>query len=61
MPAQGVLEIDDLEELTANRAERKLTSSAIFLLKLFSPDRETRLAGAKNAAIRPVCRTPRNT
>jgi len=45
--------LEDLEEISPNRDERKLASQAKFFLRLFSPDAEVRLSGAKKCGDPP--------
>ena len=45
--------LEDLEEISPNRAERKLASQAKFFLRLFSPDAKMRLSGAKKCGDPP--------
>ncbi len=45
--------VEELEEISPSRAERKLANSAKFLLRLSSPDREIRMSGAKKCGDPP--------
>ena len=45
--------LEDLEEISPNRDERKLASQAKFFLRLFSPDAKMRLSGAKKCGDPP--------
>ena len=44
---QAQIPLEELEEIAPSRAERKLANSAKFLVRLSSPDPETRLSGVK--------------
>ncbi|MDE0185564.1 MAG: urea ABC transporter permease subunit UrtB [Candidatus Poribacteria bacterium] len=45
--------VEELEEISPSRAERKLANSAKFLLRLSSPDRDIRMSGAKKCGDPP--------
>ena len=50
---QAQISIEELEEISPSRAERKLTNSAKFLLRLSSPDPEIRMSGVKKCGDPP--------
>ena len=50
---QYEIPIEELQEIAPSRAERKLTNSAKFLVRLSSPDREIRMSGAKKCGDPP--------
>ncbi|MEM7394895.1 MAG: hypothetical protein AAF492_21395, partial [Verrucomicrobiota bacterium] len=51
---QLTVSIDDVDEISPGRKERKLAGSAKFLLKLASPEAEVRLAGARKCGNPPL-------
>ena len=50
---QYEIPIEELQEIAPSRAERKLTNSAKFLVRLSSPDKEIRMSGAKKCGDPP--------
>ena len=50
---QAQIPLEELEEISPSRAERKLTNSAKFLLRLSSPDPEIRMSGVKKCGDPP--------
>ncbi len=50
---QAQIPLEELEEIAPSRAERKLTNSAKFLVRLSSPDPEIRLSGVKKCGDPP--------
>ena len=50
---QAQIPLEELEEIAPSRAERKLTNSAKFLVRLSSPDPEIRMSGVKKCGDPP--------
>ena len=50
---QAQIALEELEEISPSRAERKLSNSAKFLVRLASPDPETRMSGVKKCGDPP--------
>ncbi len=50
---QAQIALEELEEIAPSRAERKLTNSAKFLVRLSSPDPDIRLSGVKKCGDPP--------
>ena len=50
---QAQIALEELEEISPSRAERKLSNSAKFLVRLSSPDPETRMSGVKKCGAPP--------
>lgn len=50
---QAQIALEELEEISPSRAERKLSNSAKFLVRLSSPDPETRMSGVKKCGDPP--------
>ena len=50
---QAQIPLEELEEISPSRAERKLTNSAKFLVRLSSPDPESRMSGVKKCGDPP--------
>ena len=50
---QAQIPLEELEEISPSRAERKLTNSAKFLVRLSSPDPEIRMSGVKKCGDPP--------
>ena len=50
---QAQISLEELEEIAPSRAERKLTNSAKFLVRLSSPDPEIRMSGVKKCGDPP--------
>ncbi len=53
-PNQMVVSLMDLEEIDPGRKERRWALSAKFLTRLYSPDRNVRLSGAKKCGDPPL-------
>ena len=53
VPDQAIIPLEDLEEIDPGRQERRWATSAKYLVRLYSPDRDVRLSGVKKSGDPP--------